>query len=246
MRNSEEKTTTAVILAAGYGKRLRPYTLVTPKPLLNVCGKPVIDSVFKSIVAAEFTDVIVVLGYKAGAIREFVASNYGDTLNLSFVTQDNISGSAIGLEQAKKEITRRAINDFLVVAADYLLPKYYLKELVDCHANGAQDITLSLRPISINQIPESSYVELDKNYYVTFIHEKPKEINGMSDPIASSLIYILPLESFRYLPKLEISERGEKELPSLINQMIKSGFIAKGVLQENLQDWEAKYKEEHK
>ncbi|MCS6851804.1 MAG: nucleotidyltransferase family protein [Gemmataceae bacterium] len=63
----------AVILAAGLGTRLRPYTLTTPKPLLPIKGRPILDWTLGSL-PPDVDRVIVVVNYLAEQIRSYLAS----------------------------------------------------------------------------------------------------------------------------------------------------------------------------
>lgn len=62
----------AVIIAAGFGSRLVPITLNTPKPLVRVHGKRIIDTLLDAIVAAEIPEVYVVRGYLAEQFDQLV------------------------------------------------------------------------------------------------------------------------------------------------------------------------------
>ncbi len=53
----------AIFIAAGFGSRLVPITLNTPKPLVRVNGKRIIDSMLDAVVAAGITDIYIVRGY---------------------------------------------------------------------------------------------------------------------------------------------------------------------------------------
>ncbi len=55
----------AVIIAAGFGSRLVPITLNTPKPLVRVRGKRIIDTILDALVAAQISEIYVVRGYLA-------------------------------------------------------------------------------------------------------------------------------------------------------------------------------------
>ena len=57
------KVKRAIIIAAGFGSRLVPITLNTPKPLVRVKGKRIIDSVLDAVVAAGINDIVIVRGY---------------------------------------------------------------------------------------------------------------------------------------------------------------------------------------
>lgn len=55
--------TNAIIMAAGKGERLRPLTLKTPKPLLLINGKPIIESIINSLIAKDINSIYIVIGY---------------------------------------------------------------------------------------------------------------------------------------------------------------------------------------
>src|SRR6267378_1344578 len=61
----------AVLLAAGLGTRLRPHTLTTPKPLLPVRGRPILDWTFGAL-PKSVTRVIVVVHYLAEKVEEYL------------------------------------------------------------------------------------------------------------------------------------------------------------------------------
>lgn len=71
----------AMILAAGLGKRMRPLTDQTPKPLLTVAGKPLLQYHLESLASAGVTNVIINLAYLGEQIRAFVGD--GDRFGLA-------------------------------------------------------------------------------------------------------------------------------------------------------------------
>jgi len=64
----------ALILAAGYGERLRPLTDHTPKPLIEVNGRTLIERHLEALAAADFSDVVINVAHLADAIRRFIGS----------------------------------------------------------------------------------------------------------------------------------------------------------------------------
>lgn len=66
----------AVILAAGVAKRLRPLTDKTPKCLLKVKGKTLLGMTLDNLQENGLFDIVIVTGFEAGQIRDFVARNY--------------------------------------------------------------------------------------------------------------------------------------------------------------------------
>ena len=90
----------AIVLAAGEGKRLRPLTKHRPKPMLPAATKPILEHVFDALIDAGVTDITVVVGYK----RTRVQSHFGPTYRnvpLQYVTQRKQLGSGHALLAAE-------------------------------------------------------------------------------------------------------------------------------------------------
>ena len=64
----------AMILAAGYGTRLRPYTDHTPKPLFSIAGRPLLDVTIDKLQRAGFRSVIINTHHLHQQIEAFIAS----------------------------------------------------------------------------------------------------------------------------------------------------------------------------
>ena len=64
-----------VILAGGYGSRLEEETKYKPKPLVDICGKPILYHIMKIYIKYGFNDFIICCGYKGYLIKEYF-SNY--------------------------------------------------------------------------------------------------------------------------------------------------------------------------
>lgn len=69
-----EESPAAFVLAAGLGTRLKPYTDTLPKPMVPVCGKPLLGYIFDHLEAAGVKNIAVNLHHKPEVIREFLAS----------------------------------------------------------------------------------------------------------------------------------------------------------------------------
>jgi MurNAc alpha-1-phosphate uridylyltransferase len=82
-------TRAAMILAAGRGERMRPLTDATPKPLLRVGGKPLIERHIEALAHGGFERIVVNLAWLGPLIREFLGdgSRYGVSIRYSEETQ---------------------------------------------------------------------------------------------------------------------------------------------------------------
>ena len=76
----------AMILAAGYGKRLRPLTDLTPKPLLSIGSKPMIVHHLERLAAAGIKEVVINLGHLGAKIHQFLGN--GSTWGVSIEYSD--------------------------------------------------------------------------------------------------------------------------------------------------------------
>ena len=226
----------AVLLAAGRGKRQRPYTDVTPKPLLAVNGRPTLDFVLRAVAKAGAERVCIVTNHLEEKIFEYVGDGLNWNLSASFAHQSELHGNG----DALMSVPQSWIQDepVMVVATDYILEEDSLLELVQAHKKYQADIVMSLKECSIEELITRSTVDVDSDWRVKRIIEKPKRKEIMS-PYAASILFILPPQIWEYLPKIKPSERGEIEMQSAIDRMIQDGFKAVGVLQPAPEEWKA-------
>jgi NDP-sugar pyrophosphorylase family protein len=114
----------AVILAAGKGLRLRPFTDNHPKPLISIGNKPLLDHTLASL-PDQIEQIIIVIGY----LGEQIVEHFGDHWNnkpIKYVTQTELLGTGDALLRAKDLV----ISPFLVVNGDDLYTKADLAALV--------------------------------------------------------------------------------------------------------------------
>lgn len=224
----------AILLAAGRGKRQRPYTDVTPKPLLEVNGRPTMDYILRAVAKAGIERVCIVTHHLEQRIFEFVGD--GSTWNLSatFAHQDVLRGSGDALRSVPKDWIRA--EPVMVVATDYVLQRDSLLELVEAHERHRADITMSLKECPVDELLARSSVDVDSDWRVRRIIEKPMP-NEIMSPYAASVMFIFPPAIWEYLPKIPRSVRGEIELQSAVDRMIQEGYQAFGLPQPAPPEW---------
>lgn len=114
----------AVILAAGRGTRMGALTEKTPKPLLEVAGKTLLDWKFEAF-PNEITDVVLVVGYLGDIIRERFGESYRGK-KISYVEQVNpVAGTMDALAQAHPLVSGK----FLVMNGDNI---YTREDMENC------------------------------------------------------------------------------------------------------------------
>ena len=115
----------AVILAAGEGRRLRPLTLETPKPLLKIKDKPILEYTLENL-PDKVTEVVLVIGYKGDQIKNYFGPEFAGQ-KIKYVEQPQCKGTYNALACASQFLNNEP---FLILVADDLYKKEDLEKLV--------------------------------------------------------------------------------------------------------------------
>ena len=224
----------AVLLAAGRGKRQRPYTDEMPKPLLPVRGRATLDYVLAALTRAGIERACIVTHHLEEKIFEFVGDGSRWNLQVTFAHQNELHGNGDALLSVPQDWTPN--ESVMVVATDYILEEAVLLELVNAHQQYQADITMSLKECPVDDLMSRSSVDVDSDWRVKQIIEKPRREQIMS-PYAASILFIFPPQVWEYLPKIQPSARGEIEMQAAVQMMIEDGYKAYGLLQPAPQEW---------
>ncbi|MEM2093862.1 MAG: sugar phosphate nucleotidyltransferase [Candidatus Bathyarchaeia archaeon] len=216
----------AVVLAAGEGVRLRPFTLTRPKHLLPLCGRPLLEYTLQALKAVNIHDVAIIIGYKGDMIRNYFGTGISLGLSLTYIEQKQPLGTANAVAFAK-EYTGG--DDFLLVHGDLLIDSTAVKRLLDTYALERM-ITMGVVPAVEPTLFGVVHVENGK---VKSIAEKPEEAGGSN--LVNAGMYILNNEVFREVAVTGISVRGEYELPDALKPFIKRGEVRAALI--NADSW---------
>ena len=107
----------AVILAAGEGLRLRPFTVNRPKGMLFIAGKPILQYVVEALAQNGIRNIVLVVGYKKEQVFDYLGSGEQLGVEITYVTQEKQLGTADALALVK-EVTE---GEFLVLPGDKLI-----------------------------------------------------------------------------------------------------------------------------
>jgi glucose-1-phosphate thymidylyltransferase len=225
----------AILLAAGRGKRQRPFTDVTPKPLLEVDGRATLDFILCAVKRAGIERVCLVTHHLEEQIVEYVGDGSKWQLDATFTHQHELRGNGHALMCVPPAWIRD--EPVMVVATDYILDEHVLLELVQAHQQNQADVTMSLKECALDELMRRSSVDVDANWRVKRIIEKPARAEIMS-PYAASILFIFPPQIWHYLPLIEPSARGEIEMQAAVDRMLQDGFKAYGVLQPAPREWD--------
>lgn len=118
--------TTAVVLAAGEGTRLRPLTRNRPKPMLPAATRPILEHVLDALVEAGLQRLVLVVGYRRQRVQEQVGPEYRN-VPVEYVTQYKQLGSGHALAQAREAVS----GSVLVVNGDHLVAAEAVQRVVN-------------------------------------------------------------------------------------------------------------------
>ena len=95
----ESAPSCAFVTAAGLGTRLRPYTLDTPKPLVAVKGRPILDYILDDLEKAQVKTVVINTHYKAEKIEDFFATQSRPDMEFILIHEEELLDTGGGIRQ---------------------------------------------------------------------------------------------------------------------------------------------------
>ena len=203
----------AVILAAGEGRRLKPFTVNKSKAMLSIAGKPIIRYVIDALTANGIRDIVIVAGYEKEQIFDYIGDGKQFGAEVTFVIQNKQLGTAHALTQAKKALN----NEFLVLSGNRLISAETISRIVQTEAPAIL--------IKKADYPSLYGVVNFKDSKLNGIVEKP--VQAASDYISTG-IYAIKKSLFKYI-------EAELTLPNVFNSMIAEGITVKVL--ETLNTW---------
>ena len=204
----------ALVLSGGAGTRLRPITHTSAKQLLPVANKPVLFYGLEAIRDAGITDVGVVVGDTAPAIREAVGDGSAFGLHVTYIPQEAPLGLAHAVLVARDFL---GDDDFVMYLGDNFIVGG-IAELVEEFRAARPDAQIML-----TQVPDPrdfGVAELDESGQVVGLEEKPAE--PKSD-LALVGVYMFTPCVHEAVRSLRPSWRGELEITEAIQRLIDDG-----------------------
>ncbi|HIA13664.1 MAG TPA: nucleotidyltransferase family protein [Nitrospirales bacterium] len=134
----------AIILAAGFGTRLRPLTNTIPKPLLPVAQHPLIVWNLRLLRDHGITEVIVNLHHLGDQIEQYLGSGSQLNMHITYSREETILGTGGGIKQAEPFLREPSDDAFLVLNGDTLID-VDLSQLIDYHVMHGGLATMVVR-----------------------------------------------------------------------------------------------------
>jgi NDP-sugar pyrophosphorylase family protein len=195
MIGAHQKPNAVVIMAGGLGTRLHPLTQDTPKPMLKVGGKPILETIIQSFVDQGFVNFFVSLNYKAEVITNYFGdgSQLGATIN--YLHEKSRLGTAGGLS-----LLPQNIHAPIIVMNGDLLTRISVEALLDFHERESAVATMVVREDHY-QVPYG-VVEVDGTQIIG-LEEKPVQrhlVNAGIYVISQTGLENIPTDTFYDMP----------------------------------------------
>jgi glucose-1-phosphate thymidylyltransferase len=177
----------AVILAGGYGKRLWPVTLNTAKPLLPVCGRPVIEYIMEKLDEIEcIRNIIISTNLRFGDDFKRWAEKYRDERIKIVVEESRSEEEKLGAVKALSRLSTQLEHDVLIVAGDNLFTGS-LRPLIEKYSGRPVIAIYDVRDAELAKL--YGVVKIDDEARIIDLVEKPER---PSSTLVSTGIYVFP------------------------------------------------------
>ena len=191
----------AVILAAGEGQRLRPFTVTKPKAMLSIAGKPILQYVVEALAKNGIRDIVIVVGYHREQVFDYFGTGEQFGIDIRYVTQEKQLGTAHALAQVKKAVKC----EFLLLPGDNLIDADTIARFVKVKPNALLVKTV--------ENPSRYGVVLTEKGLVKNIVEKPKDAESNS---INTGIYAFTSDVFSFI-------EDRLDIPDVLNAMMEHG-----------------------
>lgn len=182
----------AVILAGGKGTRLHPLTSNTPKPMVNLFDKPVLEHTIELLKEHGIRDIVITLAYKADQIIDHFGGGTKWGVNIQYALEDVPKGTAGGLRSLQPVLS----DTFVVISGD-AVTDFDLSSAVDFHRGKSAIATMLL--YNVDDPSQFGIVETETDGRIQRFLEKPKPTETFTNTVNTG-IYILEPSVINWIP----------------------------------------------
>lgn len=201
----------AIIMAGGEGKRLKPITGSTPKPLVPLCGRPVMEHIILLLRRHGITDICAALKYRPGDIKNYFGSGEKLGVRLEYRVEQTALGTAGGVKNCADFY---GSEDFLVISGDAACD-IDLSKLIAEHQRRSPAATIALCPE-----PEPLRYGLalcDREGFIRSFIEKPDWRHVVTN-LVNTGIYIISPRAMEHVPENEEFDFAKDLFPRLLDE----------------------------
>jgi NDP-sugar pyrophosphorylase family protein len=178
----------AVILAGGKGTRLRPYTVVLPKPLMPIGEFPILEVIVRQLVRHGFDHITMAVNHQAEIIRAFFQDGSKWGVKIDYSLEDKPLST-----MAPMRLIQNLPDNFLIMNGD-VLSDLNFSDFFDNHVNSNNIFTISAH-VREHKI-DYGVLDVDAGNFLTGFREKPS-----SEYIVSMGVYMASRRILDFIPQ---------------------------------------------
>jgi len=182
----------AIILAGGLGTRLRPLTDNTPKPLLPIAGKPIMEHAINNLKKHGITDIILGISYHADKIKEYFGDGTNFGVNITYSIEETPLGTGGAVVQANGDNKE----PFILMWGDNL-SDVNMTEMIASYEKNNAIVTMALTPRE--DVEHFGVADLEGDMIKRFVEKPPRE-EAPSNQINAGCFIVNP-EVLKMLPE---------------------------------------------
>lgn len=204
-----------IILAAGRGSRLNPLTKTKPKALVEVGETPLLSHCLETLVDAEVSKIVVVIGYLGEQIRDFYGDEFAG-IPIEYRVQEERLGLAHALLRAEDAVN----DDFILLNGDHIMT-ISPQSVTHRHHETGIDGTLLVHEVSQDVAKKETVCKTADDGTITAIIHRPETPSERPLAIAGCQTYTQA--AFDASRLVQPSDRGEYELTNTLQILLASG-----------------------
>ena len=200
----------AVILAGGKGTRLRPYTVVLPKPLMPIGEYPILEVIIRQLKQNGFTHITMAVNHQAEIIKAFFANGSKWGIKIDYSLEEKPLST-----MAPLKLIDNLPDNFLVMNGD-ILTDLNFSMFYDHHVKSNNIFTISSYQREVKS--EFGVLDVDKNDTLYGFREKPVSTYDVSMGIymaSKKAIKYIPNDTFYGFDHLMLDLMKDKECPKV-------------------------------
>lgn len=224
----------AIIMAGGFGTRLRPLTMSLPKPMVPMMNRPMMEHIVRLLKTHGFTDITSLLFFHPDAITSYFGDGSELGVNMSYIKAEADFGTAGSVRNATEQL---GLKERILIISGDVLTDFDLTKAIQFHESKGSKATLVLTHVK-NPLQFGVVMTSDDGSITRFL-EKPSWGEVFSDTINTG-IYILEPEAYELIPYKREYDFSKDLFPSLLPEAgALAGYVAEGYWRDigNLQEY---------
>ena len=207
----------ALILAGGKGTRLGEKTLLIPKPMVEIAGKPILEYQIELLKKYGITDITLLINHLSESIIRYFSDGKEFQVNISYYNEQQPLGTAGGLKEIEKDLN----DDFLLLYGDVMV-NMDLHRLADFHKKYKSECTLVVHP---NDHPyDSDLLDIDSDGRIISFNPKPHKEGKYYRNLVNAGLYLMSPRVLNFIEKGKKADFGHDIFPVIYSEVRMFGY----------------------